>query len=104
VSEQSEAYRQQMLRELQMLHIKGDPPEVREAERVIGMYRSAQAQRSAQIMRLDKPLPEPDLCPNCWFMQAVRHRLVAAHNQSPYKHDSVTCARCNYVPDQNAGP
>jgi hypothetical protein len=66
-SKESESYRLEMLRRLKDKDRHTPPPEVAEAEKIIAHYREKQAKAREAIPRLSAPLPEPDLCPQCWF-------------------------------------
>lgn len=102
MSEQSESYRLQMLRRLQNRYSKGNPPEVLEAEQVIAKFRKEKAGAAEQIKRLSAPLPEPDLCPTCWFMHGRRIPLEARLHPNPDEFDRMVCTQCNHVEDRSA--
>ena len=77
MSKESESYRLEMLRRLEEKYSKSKPSEVFEAEQVIAKYRDEQETARAAIPRLRSPLPEPNLCPQCWFLHGRRTSLTA---------------------------
>ena len=56
------------------------------------------------IMRLRSPLPQPDLCPTCWFIHGMDNEQVAVHHPNPDKFDRMKCKKYNYVEDRDARP
>lgn len=101
-SEQSEEYRLEMLRRLKKKYSDPDPPEVLEAKKVITKHGEEKAKAGPQITRLGSPLPSPDLCPQCWFMNGHRVALRAVQHPQPEKFDRVRCGECGYEADTEA--
>lgn len=91
---ESEEYRLQMLRRLEQENAKPDPPEVSEAKKVIAKNRQKKLDRSQQIKRLRTPLPEPDLCPKCYYLHGVTVELKPRESQTDK--DLFRCPRCHY--------
>jgi hypothetical protein len=102
-SKQSEEYRLNMLRRLEKI-VDGTPPsEVAEAEKVVANYRKKQAEARQAIPRIHAKLPEPDLCPECWFMHGRRTDLYAVrHPDDPDNYDRWKCKTCGYIEDRDA--
>lgn len=95
-SEESESYRLQMLRRLENKYSNAKPAKVREAEKVIAQFREEEARERETIARLRSPLPEPDLCPECWFLHANLSKLYAVPADDPKKFDRMKCGQCGY--------
>ncbi|MDE3181006.1 MAG: hypothetical protein KGM47_15270 [Acidobacteriota bacterium] len=104
MAEKSESYRLQMLRRLQNRYSQGDPPEVLEAEETIAKFREQKARDREAIKRLSAPLPEPNLCPECWFIHGRTSPLRAVPHPEPKKFDRFVCDQCNYVDDRPGNP
>jgi hypothetical protein len=102
MSKESESYRLQMLRRLQNRYSKGDPPEVLEAKKVIAKFSEQEKRDREAIARLGSPLPEPDLCPTCFYIHGRCTPLIAAHSPSPDNFDRMKCSVCDYAEDREA--
>jgi hypothetical protein len=100
MSKESEEYRLKMLRQLENLYSKAKPSEVLEAEKVIAEFRKKQADTDAKILRLRTPLPEPDLCPNCYYLHGHSNMLAAATADNPNLFDRMRCKVCGYIEDR----
>ncbi len=104
MSEESESYRLQMLRRLKQIDRGPTPPKVLKAEKVVAEYREEQARARETIARASLPLPEINLCPQCWINHGHRTFLTANHHPSPDRYDRLICSQCNYVEDRDVTP
>jgi hypothetical protein len=100
MSKESEEYRRHMLRHLEQKFRQSKPAEVLEAERVIAKYRIEQEQAIPQLERLQKPLPEPDLCPQCYYRDGKTNTLIAAVHSDPARYDIMKCRLCGYYEER----
>jgi hypothetical protein len=103
MNKESEHYRLEMLRHLQHKYRQSKPTEVLEAEQVIAKYRKEQEHTGPQIRRLQMPLPEPDLCPQCYYLEGNANLLVTAVHPNPDRWDKMKCRVCGYEEDRPAG-
>jgi rubredoxin len=100
-SKESEEYRAGVLRRLEHKYRQSKPTEVLEAEKVVAKYRKEQEQAAPQIARLNQPLPEDNLCPECWFMHGQRSMLYAvSHPTDSDRFDRMRCRTCGHVEDR----
>jgi hypothetical protein len=104
MSKESESYRRQMLRRLQQKDSDPPPPEVLEAEKVIAKHREEQARAREAIPRARLPLPEPDICPDCWVYHGTKVRLSGAPHPDPGVSDRFECPICDYFEDRSSRP
>lgn len=105
MSKESESYRLKMLRRLKQIDSGSPPSEVLEAKEVVAKYREEQARAREAIPRLGSPLPEPNLCPQCWFLHGRRLPLTAIeHPTDRDNFDRMKCRICGYVEDRDARP
>ena len=102
MGKQSEEYRLQMLRRLENRYGNDKPTEVLEAEEVIAKFRQEKARDRQAITRLSSPLPEPNLCPSCWFIHGRKIHLTHAPHPNSAKFDRQICPQCNYIEDTAA--
>jgi hypothetical protein len=103
VSKESESYRRQMLRHFKEINDGPPPTEVSEAEKVVMKFREEQTQAREAIPRLSAPLPEPNLCPKCWFLSGKCSFLVGIpHPTNPAEYDFLKCRSCTYVEERDA--
>jgi hypothetical protein len=100
MSKESESYRLEMLRRLEEKYSKSKPSEVFEAERVIAKYRDEQETARAAIPRLRSPLPEPNLCPQCWFFHGRRTFMTPRVHPDPERYDRWLCGTCGHIEDR----
>jgi hypothetical protein len=101
MSKESEAYRLEMLRRLENKYGKAKPAEVLEAEKVIAKFREQEAADREAIARLGSPLPEPHLCPECYYLHGKTSRLEPV--PSGTKHDKFKCGRCGFIQERKMG-
>ncbi len=104
MSKESESYRTQMLRHLEEKYNKSKPAEVFEAEKVIAKYRDEHESGRAAIQRLRSPLPEPNLCPQCWFLHERHTFMMPSAHPGSDKYDRMTCRACGHIEDRDAQP
>ena len=97
MSKESESYRLEMLRRLEEKYSKSKPSEVFEAEQVIAKYRDEQETARAAIPRLRSPLPEPNLCPQCWFLHGRRTFMTPRVHPDPERYDRRFCGTCGHI-------
>ena len=100
MSKESESYRLQMLRNLKDRYGKAKPAEVLEAEKVIAQFREQETHDREAIARLSAPLPEPDLCPRCYFYHGKRSLLRPIPARDPKHFDAMKCRECEYVEER----
>ena len=95
-SEESESYRLQMLRRLEQIDRGPPPPEIAEAKKMIAAYDQKQQDAREAIPRLRTLLPEPDLCPECYYLHDQRSKLIAVPAADPRRFDKLRCRQCSY--------
>ena len=89
-----------MLRHLEQKFRQSKPAEVLEAERVIAKYRIEQEQAIPQLERLQRPLPEPALCPQCYYRDGKTNTLIAAVHPDPARYDMMKCRLYGYYEER----
>src|ERR1700722_20330188 len=102
MSKESESYRLELLRRLEEKYNKAKPSEVFEAEQVIAKYRAEQESARAAIPRLRSPLPEPNLCPQCWFLHGRRAFMTPRAHPDRDRYDRRVCGACRHIEDREA--
>jgi hypothetical protein len=101
MSKESEKYRLDMLRHLGREYGETPPAKIAEAEKVIADYRKGKAHAEAIRARLPLPLPEPNLCPACFYEHDNRSPLIAVAAPDPTKLDRMICRTCGYLEDRD---
>jgi hypothetical protein len=96
MSKESEEYRLQMLRHLQARLGRPKPSEVLEAEQVVAKFRKEEEEAGAQIARLGLPLPNPDLCPQCFYLHGRSSKLSPARAKDAANFDKFECRVCGH--------
>ncbi|SRR5216683_1145874 len=99
MSKESEAYRLQMLRNLKQKYGKAKPSEVLEAEKVIAKYREEETHDREAMTRLNNPLPEPNLCPQCFYFRGRSIKMDPTSPTDRSKYDRWRCSYCDFVLD-----
>jgi hypothetical protein len=102
--EEGESYRLKMLRYLKAKYSNAKPSEVLEAERVIAKFREEEARDRAAVTRLSSPLPEPDMCQLCWFLNGVHSKLHNIPADDPAHFERWKCRTCGDWEDRRTGP
>jgi hypothetical protein len=95
MSKESESYRLHMIRRFKRERDGPPPPEVSEAEEVVARFRKKQAKAEGALLRLEKPLPKPDLCPQCYYIRARESSLRSKPHPNPNGSDLWKCD-CGY--------
>ena len=91
----AETYRMQMFRRVQNRRHK--------TKEQIEKLQKEYANDEAAAARLDSPLPEPNICPECWFMHGRKTQTrPRVHPTQPALYDRRDCPQCNWVEDQPA--
>jgi|SRR5579871_5069454 len=101
--EREERNRIRMLKELKREYGGARPPEVLEAERLISKYRKRQTAVLRYILRAEIGLPEPDLCPECWYDDGRRNLLELSVHNSSRGFDEWQCPECGLVQQREVG-
>ena len=101
MGKESETYRLEMLRRLERINSEPPPPEVLEAQKVIAKHREKQAEAREAIPRLRAPLPEPNLCPECYYLHGNRTFLTAVPHPDSANFDRMKCVSCGYIEDRS---
>jgi hypothetical protein len=99
MSKEGEEYRIEMLRRLEQENSHSPPPEVLEAQQVIAKFREKQANRNAVKARLNLHLPNPDLCPECFYQNnrnSIMHSIPSGGSTDIYK-----CDVCSYEQERD---
>jgi hypothetical protein len=103
MSKESEEYRIEMLRRLENEDSGATPPEVLEAEKVISEYRDKKVQIIKKKLRLRLPLPNPDLCPQCFYPHG-KTSLMQPIPSGTAPTDIFECKTCGYIQERNPRP
>ena len=90
MSKKSNEYRLRMLRYFKDRYGKAKPAEVLEAEKVIAEFREQEARDREMEARLRLDLPEPDLCPKCFY----RHNTLTKLSPVDSPHPNIDYFRC----------
>lgn len=105
MSKESESYRREMLRRLKNKVCGPPPAEVLEAEKVIAKHRDEQEQAREAIPRLSLPLPDYNLCPQCWFIHGKRVPFTAVEHPTDRDNlDRMKCRTCGHIEDRDVRP
>ena len=54
------------------------------------------------IPRLRSPLPEPNLCPQCWFLHGRRTFMTPRVHPDQDRYDRRVCGACRHIEDREA--
>ena len=52
-----------------------------------------------KLARLGSPLPEPDLCPQCYYLHGIRSPLRPIEHPNSERFDRIECRRCRHHVD-----
>jgi hypothetical protein len=104
MSEESESHRLKMLRRLQQKDNNPPPPKVMQAEKVIAKYREQKERDHQTLMRLNSPLPEPNLCPDCFYIHDRCSLLMQILGDDPVHFDTWKCETCTYKERRKRSP
>jgi hypothetical protein len=99
MSKEGEEYRIEMLRGLKQENSRPPPREVLEAEQVIAKFREKQANLNAIEARVNSHLPNPDLCPECFYLHnrnSMMHSIPSGGSTDIYK-----CDTCSFTQKRN---
>ena len=93
---ESEAFRREMLRHLKDKYGKSKPAVVQEAAEIIAKFREEKAHARKAIARLGSRLPEPDSCPECYYLRG-RYSLLRPIPSESDRVDSFRCGVCDFL-------
>jgi hypothetical protein len=95
VSKESESRRLQMLRRFKRERDGPPPAEVLEAEKVVAQFRKKQTKAKEVVLRLEKPLPNPNLCFECFYIHNRESLMRSKPHPDPNHFDLWKCD-CGY--------
>jgi rubrerythrin len=92
--EESERYRRETLRRLKEMNRRPPPTEVLEAQKMVATFREKQAREREAIARLSSPLPDPELCRECYYLHARFSTLTPIPSEADA--DWFECPSCGH--------
>jgi hypothetical protein len=95
MSKESESYRLHMLRHFKRQRDTPPPLEVLEAQKIIASFHEKQTKTEEVILRLEKPLHKPNLCPDCYYIHGRESYLRSKPHRDPGRFDLWKCD-CGY--------
>jgi hypothetical protein len=96
IPKESETFRREMLRHLKDKYGKSKPSVVVVAAEIIAKFSEEEAHARKAIARLGSRLPEPNFCPECYYLHG-RHSLLRPISSESDHVDSFRCSVCDFL-------